>query len=229
MRRRAGGDRLSGLVGTPVVHQVPGSGSLRASVRVELIGSAEGEGAGREERVRMEEDKIHAGFHLLDVAALVVGYGLASMLVRAYWPQTGVPVVWAVLVIGVVYAWIGLAMSGPVVLLIRRPASRRPESEDEPTVEPRTWAEVAWLIIGFYWIGLTILVVPARLHGSRFLDSAFLGVFPVVAALGLRFFGPRRSLAQGDPSSWTHRVGVALLLTWPFAWVGLIVLGKSLI
>jgi hypothetical protein len=182
----------------------------------------------------MSGRKAVAGFHLLDVAALVVGYGLASMLVRAYWPDSETPGVWVVMVIGLVYAWLGMAMSGPVVLLIRRPSrngregSNTLEPDDEEAAAPRTWAELAWLIIGFYWIGLTILVVPVRLRGTRFLDSAVLGVFPVLAALGLRFFGPRRALPPGDTSAWTHRAGVALLLSWPFAWVGLIVLGKSL-
>jgi hypothetical protein len=179
----------------------------------------------------MSEGKDHAGFHLVDVVALIVGYGLASLLVRAYWPETGSPDVWAVMVIALVYAWLGLAMSGPVVLLTRRPSARRPEPDPDEFVpaEPRTWAEVSWLIIGFYWVGLAVLVVPVRVRGTRFLDSAFLGVFPVLAALGLRFFGPRRALAQGDTSSWTHRTAVALLLTFPFAWVGLIALGNSLV
>jgi hypothetical protein len=89
------------------------------------------------------------------------------------------------------------------------------------------------MIIGFYWIGLTVLVVPGRLNGARFLDSALLGVFPVLAALALRFVGPKRSWARLRPPehgpTWTHRAGVALLVTWPFAWVGLILLGKTLL
>lgn len=170
-----------------------------------------------------------SGFHILDAAALIVGYGLASLLVRAYWPDSGTPDVWTVMMITVVYSWLGLAMSGPAVLLIRRPRPAEPDPDFESNVEPRTWAEIAWLIIGFYWIGLTVLVVPARMHGSRFLDSALLGVFPIAAALWLRFFGPRKGLPPGDTSSWTHRSGIALLLLWPFAWVGLIVLGKTLI
>jgi hypothetical protein len=180
----------------------------------------------------MSVGKVPAGFHLLDAAALVVGYGLASMLVRAYWPDSETPDAWAVMLIGLVYAWLGMAMSGPVVLLIRRPPVARagsPDDDEESPAAPRTWAELAWLIIGFYWIGLTVLIVPARMRGARFLDSAFLGVFPVIAALALRYLGHRRALPPGDTSSWTHRAGVALLLSWPFAWVGLIVLGKSLI
>jgi hypothetical protein len=169
-------------------------------------------------------------FHLLDAAALVVGYSLASMLVRAYWPESSRPTVWEVLFIGMVFLWLGLAMSGPVLLLIRR-TPRNPDAaeDDERPPEPRSWSELAWLIIGFYWIGLTILVVPARMHGTRFLDSAFLGFFPVVAALCLRFFGPPTMRRRADGTSWTHRAGVLLLLTWPFAWIALIVLGKTFV
>jgi hypothetical protein len=173
-----------------------------------------------------------AGFHLLDATALVVGYSLASLLIRAYWPDSGVPPIVVVAVIGLVFLWLGLAMSGPVVLLIRRPAPAAAGDEDgeERPAEPRSWAELAWMIIGFYWIGLTVLVVPVRMHGTRLLDSALLGVFPVLAALGLRLFGPRELRPRRvDTTSWTHRAGVGLLLTWPFAWVALILLGKTLL
>lgn len=168
------------------------------------------------------------GFHLLDATALVVGYSLASMLVRAYWPHSGQAGVVDVALIGLVFLWLGLAMSGPVVLLIRRPPPTAPEG-DEPLPASRTWAELSWMIIGFYWIGLTILVVPVRMQGTRFLDSAMLGVFPVLAALALRWVAPKRTFAEGGTTDWTHRVGIGLLLSWPFAWLGLIVLGKSLL
>jgi hypothetical protein len=168
---------------------------------------------------------------LLDAAALVVGYGLASLLVRAYWPENQRPTVLDVVTIGLVFVWLGLAMSGPVVLWIHRPAPAAPE--DDGRSEPRTWAELAWMIIGFYWIGLTILVVPARMNGGRFFDSAMLGVFPVLAALALRVIGPKHAWARARPRkderSWTHRAGITLLLTWPFAWVGLILLGRALL
>jgi hypothetical protein len=166
------------------------------------------------------------GFHLLDAAALVVGYSLASLLVRAYWPDSGAPAFFPVIVVFGVFLWLGLAMSGPVVLLIRRPPLAG--ADDEAPPEARTWAELAWMIIGFYWVGLTVLVVPVRMHGTRLLDSAVLGVFPVLAALGLRIFGPRELRPRGgETSSWTHRAGVVLLLAWPFAWVALMVLGNG--
>ncbi|GAC1475032.1 MAG: hypothetical protein NVSMB9_26590 [Isosphaeraceae bacterium] len=179
----------------------------------------------------MNEARSAEGFHLLDVASLVVGYGLASLLIRAYPLERGTNDVWVLGVLGLAFVWLGLAMSGPIVLLVRRPAPSSAGLVVDPDIDersaPRTWAEMAWLIIGFYWIGLTILVVPARLRGARFLDTAFLGFFPVLAALGLRMFGQRLTRPASGTDSWTHRVGVVLLVTWPFAWVALILLGKS--
>lgn len=166
------------------------------------------------------------GLHLLDLAAMVVGYSLASFLVRAFWPAIGEPTFPALFVLGLAFLWLGMAMSGPIVLMgHRRPG---PETVESEGAEPRTWAELAWLIIGFYWIGLTILVVPVRLHQTRVLDTAFLGVFPVLAAVGLRVFRPSSMAAAGARRYWTHDAAIGLLVTWPFAWVALIILGKSL-
>ncbi len=87
------------------------------------------------------------------------------------------------------------------------------------------------MVIGFYWIGLTVLVVPTRMNGSRFLDSALLGLFPILASLIIWWVGPRRSWASPSPGpespSWTHQTAVGLLISWPVAWVGLIALGQS--
>src|SRR5205085_1405954 len=82
----------------------------------------------------------------------------------------------------------GLAVSGPVVLLFdRRPAARerpgrrgalrpkrhRPFDRDFDALpagtEPPgryTWAEMAWLAIGGYWIGMTVLMTSVRLDGT---------------------------------------------------------------
>ncbi|WP_406700635.1 hypothetical protein V5E97_17705 [Singulisphaera sp. Ch08] len=166
------------------------------------------------------------GLHLLDLAAMVVGYSLASVLVRAFWPAVDEPSFPVLCVLGIVFLWLGMAMSGPIVMLGHRRPSRDPEDSDAP--EPRTWAELAWLIIGFYWIGLTILVVPVRLHQTRVLDSAVLGVFPVLAAVGLRVFRPSSISSPTGRRYWTHDAAIGLLVTWPFAWVALIILGKSL-
>jgi hypothetical protein len=175
-------------------------------------------------------------FYLLDAAALVVGYSLASLLVRAFGSALDNPSVGTVFVLGLAFLWLGLAMSGPVVLLgHRRGPDTNGGDDDGPPPDsdlpaPRTWAEIAWLIIGFYWITLTVLVVPARLHSTRVLDSAFLGLFPILAAIALRIlrpsgvFGP----APAGVRDWTHHVAVVLLVTWPFAWVAMILLGTTL-
>jgi hypothetical protein len=182
------------------------------------------------------------GFHLLDLGAIVVGYGMASLLVRAFWPDSGRPPIPEILVIALFYAWLGLAMSGPLVLLARRPTppTRDPDAGPE-AAGSRTWAELAWLIIGFYWNGMTVLVVPVRLRRSPLHDAAILGLFPIIAALFLKFaHGPtgrgrsRRGPASAPvrdlpaPAEWTHTAAVGLILTWPLAWVALILLGKNL-
>src|SRR5262249_39317872 len=131
--------------------------------------------AGSEWWFLRDRDETRRGFHLLDVAALVVGYSLASLLVRAFWPTGTTPPVVVLFVLTLAFLWLGMAMSGPIVLLGHRRGAVDPDSGLLP---PRTWAELAWLIVGFYWIGLTILVVPARGHSDAVLDSAFLGLFP---------------------------------------------------
>lgn len=169
---------------------------------------------------------------LMDAMAVMVGYGLASLLVRAYLSDNRSPAPLELMALSMVFVWLGLAMSGPVVLLVRRPVPEAADGDDQRP-ESRTWAELAWMIIGFYWIGLTVLVVPARSNGARFLDSAVLGLFPILAALALRVLGPRNAWARARPRkderSWTHRTGLALLLTWPFVWVGMFLLGRSLL
>jgi hypothetical protein len=188
------------------------------------------------------------GFHLVDLCALVLGYGMASLLVRAFWPSGEGPTVVEAVVIGLFYSWLGLAMSGPLVLLFRRPASPPVASEgggedqaagavpvkQAPAVPgaAHTWAELAWLIIGFYWIVLTVLAVPVRLNRSPLPDAALVGLFPIAAALILQRLDRRSRRPRpgpGDAPAWTHRAAVGLLLTWPLAWIALILLGKSLL
>jgi hypothetical protein len=165
------------------------------------------------------------GLQLLDLSALVAGYGLASLLVRAYWPSAGMASPGEAVALALVFLWLGLAMSGPVVLLL--PHRAQPATPEGRSPVARTWAELAWLIVGFYWIGLTILVVPARMANTRLFDTAVLGIFPVLAALVLRLFGRRRFGSGATESTWTHRAAVGLLATWPVAWIALILLGKT--
>ena len=171
-----------------------------------------------------------AKFHLLDAVALVVGYGLASMLVRSYWPHSSPPSFWEGVFITVVFVWVGLAMSGPLVLLIRRPATANDgrENRDRPPIQ-RSWAELAWLMIGAYWLAMTILVVPWRMHGLRSLDGAFVGLLPIVFALLTFIFGPAALRRTSEDRAWTHAAGIWLIIAWPIAWVALIVLGRTLL
>ena len=165
-------------------------------------------------------------FHLIDLGGLVVGYSLASLLIRAFWPGVVSGDGVTLFVLALAFVWLGLAMSGPLVLLARRSTDN--SGVPRTPYSSRTWAELAWLIIGFYWLGLTILVVPVRLHNTRVLDTAVLGLFPIVAAVLLRFFRPRSNASDDLRTRWTHRAAVTLLVSWPVAWIALILLGKNL-
>lgn len=165
-------------------------------------------------------------FHLLDVVALVVGYGMAALLIRAFWPSAGRESLAVLLVGGVVYLWLGLAMSGPVVLY----QHRREPGDPASARRVHSWAELAWLVIGFYWLGLTALVVPMRMRNARLLDAGVFGLFPILAALAIRAFRPRkpRDDSASPKPEWTHYTAIGLLATWPVAWAALIILGKTL-
>jgi hypothetical protein len=172
------------------------------------------------------EPPARRSLRLLDLAALTVGFGLASLLTRAFlaradWGSSRWPPGWAILFIAMLFLWLGLAMSGPIVLLVDRPGTPEP---GESSPRGHTWAELAWLVIGFYWIALTVLVVPVTLP-----LTPWLGVFPIVAALALRMLGPRQPPPRGLLTSWTHRLSVNLLLTWPLAWVAMVLVMKAVL
>jgi hypothetical protein len=189
---------------------------------------------------------------LQDILAVVVGYGMAAVLFRAFWPAR--PPWSAVGFPGaVLYLWLGLAMSGPIIMLRRRLSRRGPapsELGSERMLDSSarlssrsaatggrdlsgrsartTWAERAWLLIGAYWIVLGIVVIPARLHDFKFGDVVQFGLAPLVAAIGLRLLGPASPRSPVIVRGWTHSAAIALLLTWPLAWICLIFLGKSM-
>jgi hypothetical protein len=167
----------------------------------------------------MTEPTPHRSPRVLDLSALVVGYGLAALLMRAFWPASAEPTLPIAVVLGLEYLWLGLAMGGPVVLLF----DHRFVRPSDDTTDRATWAEMAWLIIGIYWIGLAVLTVPARLP-----IRPWFGLFPIAAALTLWRFGPERRRTAAGEAAWTHRAAVALLVTWPLAWLALILLSETL-
>jgi len=181
-----------------------------------------------------------------------VGYSLAALLARTFWPRSqplnGAPAV----ALAIEFAWLGLAMSGPIILLLERrgagPSAPRPQrparpgrlisakpapgpaigrfAEPAPTEpsRPYTRAELAWIVTGGYWIGLTMFVVPALSIDTPW---ALVGLLQVVAAVGLMVVMPRREGGGDDAPSWTHHAAVALMATWPVAWALLILLSRS--
>ncbi len=164
-------------------------------------------------------------FQLQDILAVVIGYGMAALFFRAFWPANGLPTSLSPPALAL-YLWLGLALSGPIIL-IRRGAGRRRPIPEAPAADALTWAEWAWLFVGIYWIVLGLFVIPARLHEFRWSDVLLFGLVPILVALVLRLMGPR---APGERSTsiWTHFAGVGLLATWPVAWACIIILGRRL-
>jgi hypothetical protein len=166
---------------------------------------------------------------LQDILALVVGYGMAALLFRAFWPASGLSAPLGLPVL-CVYLWVGLAMSGPVILLWHRRRTGQATGDENrpgPSAE-RTWAESAWILIGCYWVILGLFVIPVRWHEFKVGDAVLFGVLPIVAPLCLRFLGPGAGPARHEATAWTHTAAIGLLATWPIAWICLIVLGQSL-
>jgi hypothetical protein len=171
-------------------------------------------------------------FQIRDILALVVGYGMAALFIRAFWPTAG-PGAWLLAPALALYGWLGLALSGPVLLLRRGSGDPAPPGPGEPPtvlvgrVASHTWAEWAWVFVGSYWIVLGLFVIPARLRDFKVGDAIVFGLVPVLAALGFRLASPQ-SMTTRPASDWTHPAAVWLLLTWPVAWGCLVVVGRWL-
>lgn len=157
--------------------------------------------------------KSKSGVRLLELAGLVAGYSVAAILARMALPGRVLRELdysMLALLMGE-YIWMGLAMSGPLVLALREKG------------RPWTWAEMAWGLIGGYWFVIAALVAPSRLP-----QTPWLGFFPIVAALVLRMVAFRSDEKSSPPSNWTHPVALILLMTWPLAWLILMALGSAL-
>jgi hypothetical protein len=160
---------------------------------------------------------------------VMVGYGMAALFFRAFWPDHGPSAAMGAAGVGL-YLWLGMAMSGPIAVLRRRSGSPGSVEPGHPAVKAPsyTWAELAWLLIGTYWIVIGLFVIRARLPEFRLGDMVLFGLVPFGVALFFRVFGPRSTSENVATHAWTHRIAVVLVVTWPIAWISLIVLGTTL-
>jgi hypothetical protein len=167
-------------------------------------------------------------FQIRDILAVVVGYGLAALFFRAFWPAGGPPGRLIAPAMAL-YAWLGLALSGPILLWRRGPrdpaAGPTPTSGPPPGTGSHTWAEWAWLFVGCYWIVLGLFIIPARLRDFGAGDVLVFGLVPIAAALCFRQIGSEAAARR--KTDWTHPAAVVLLLTWPLAWGCLVFVGRG--
>lgn len=179
-------------------------------------------------------------FSMLDLVAMTVGFALAAMLLRLFWGAAGAMGGVGVALLLLIYLWLGLCMSGPVVLLLERrerPSSSRPDAGDARRPPPGRAAEGrgiagvlasrytrferAWMSIGGYWIGATTFLLPGLMHDMPLL---LLLVLQVAALAGLWAIVPRRRPPALAEKAWTHRLAGVLLITWPLVWAASIYL-----
>ncbi|HEY2156430.1 MAG TPA: hypothetical protein VGH33_12420 [Isosphaeraceae bacterium] len=164
------------------------------------------------------------GFRLHDMAGLVVGYGLASLLIRSFWRDIDPRATLEFGAIGLLYLWAGLAMSGPFILLLDR-RNAAPEARVPTTDLPSrfTGEETAWLGIGAYFVAATLFVASARDHEPSWPMNLTIQVIgAAVAVLWLRIDRRERGKTAPEPARWTRRAAALVLITWPVAWIVLL-------
>jgi hypothetical protein len=164
-----------------------------------------------------------------DILALVVGYGMASLFFRAFWPGRRQAPGVMLAALGF-YLWLGLTLSGPIVLLrvgrAVRPGSPANDAADPAPTALRTGAEWAWLLIGIYWMIVGLFVIPSRVPEFVFRDTLMYGFVPVFSALLL--LALRKPPGERAATAWTHLAAIVVLASWPIAWACLIILGQRL-
>lgn len=171
-------------------------------------------------------------FAIRDLIAIIAGFALAAALLPIFWGNgSGLGHLDAALML-LIYGWLGLCMSGPLVLLLerrRRPAFRRPtpsrsppgrlaEVGEGPRAIPSRYTrfERAWLAMGGYWLVVTALLLPNVTHDD--LLRIFLPILFLIALACLSAVLPRRQPPADADQAWTHRLAGVLLATWPLVW-----------
>jgi hypothetical protein len=156
-----------------------------------------------------------------DLSGLVLGYSLAALVWRALWPPAAQPAWWSVALGSACFLWLGLAMSGPILLLIRPGQAQHAAGPDPDHRETLSRAEHAWLLLGAYWIGLAGAAWSLRLR-----VPLGMGAIPLLL-VGLLWW---RQRVEGtlQERRWTRPAARILLLSWPPVWVAMIILARAL-
>ena len=165
------------------------------------------------------------GFRIRDLVGLVVGYGLAGFLLRSFRPVFETQGAAEAAALVAFYLWLGLAVSGPFVLALDR---RGPASPPRvPTTHPPSryaGEELAWLGIGGYFVAIALFVVPSMQNETPW--GAILGVQAFVATWLAAWWVTRLRSRKLEPAPprWTRTAARVMLVTWPVAWVLLVLL-----
>ncbi len=74
-----------------------------------------------------------------------------------------------------------------------------------------------------------VFILPIRLHSFQVRDTILFGLVPLGAGVVFRWFRPRMPIQDRNQLDWTHQVAVSLLVTWPLAWICLIVVAQAML
>jgi hypothetical protein len=165
------------------------------------------------------------GFRIRDLVGLVAGYGLAGFLLRSFQAAADAPGIAGTVGLGAFYLWLGLAVSGPFVLLLDRRGPAPPAPV--PTTHPPSrysGEELAWLGIGGYFVAIALFVVPSLNRQTPW--GAILVSQTMGATLLAAWWVTQRARRKPEPATprWTRMAARLMLFTWPAAWLLLVLL-----
>jgi hypothetical protein len=152
---------------------------------------------------------------MTDIGGLVVGFAVAATTYRGtILAVFDAGAVGLTVVAAIVFAWLGVSISGPIVLAIRRfQHGRRTKLST---------GESMWGVLGMMWL------VVGLSRSLRHLDRALLADVASFAATAAASLAPlllilawwlQRNRAQaGGPQSWCHHVGIFCAAAWPAGW-----------
>lgn len=152
---------------------------------------------------------------VLDLAGLIVGYATAASIYRStVLAQHPFSELALSVVAAIAFAWLGLVLSGPIVLGLRS-LQRTAESR-------RSGPESIWGILGLLWYAVAVarwlrFLDPDSLTNlASFLAAAAAAVAPLFFVIHWR--SERKRMIAADRSTWCHHAGLLCAAAWPAGW-----------
>lgn len=166
-------------------------------------------------------------FNLLDIVGIVIGFALAARICRGEFRRiVESQSVGAVLIAGLTWVWLGVVLSGPLIIGVRWFRVNR-------RVRLRL-GERLWLCLGVGWLVIAIVRMLGPLAGEYSRELAYCSaaglsaVTPMLLLWALPVVAGSVGEYESEPASgWCNAAGMAIALTWPLGWVLVAVFSAS--